>query len=437
MSIYSDTFYANDINLLLSERSTIAEMLKVEAALANAQSELGIIPKSAAKIISHSCNIDYIDINKIKSDIKLGGNAAIPLVKELTKVIKTSNFEASKYVHFGATSQDIIDTASILTIKHSIAWMEDKLTVLEEALIDLTKTYKCTILIGRTLLQQARPITFGLKTAGWLQSVTRSKLRIQSIKRKVLQIQLGGAVGSGNNHITSEVQERFAKILELENSFPWQSQRDNLNEFASTLGILSGSLGKIAKDISLMMQTEVAEVFEGAQEDKGGSSTMPHKRNPVTCALILSNSTRTPGLVSTMLSAMIQEHERSAGYWHAEWETLTQLIGLTAGSLEKSIDLIQNLEVDSKRMLDNIEITNGLIYAEKVSFLLSKTIGKMQAHEAIKKSCQLSISSGKHLKEIISEAYPEIENIEELFKPENVIGNSIEWVEKILKSYKN
>ncbi|PKQ44529.1 3-carboxy-cis,cis-muconate cycloisomerase [Confluentibacter flavum] len=437
MSIYSDTFYANDINLLLSERSAIAEMLKVEAALANAQAALGIIPADAAKIISISCNVDFIDINKIKSDIKLGGNAAIPLVKELTKVIKTSNFEASKYVHFGATSQDIIDTASILTIKKTISWMEDKLNTLETALITLTKEHKNTIMVGRTLLQQARPITFGLKTAGWLESITRSRLRLQTVKNDVLQIQLGGAVGSGNNHITEDVQSKFANNLGLRNAFPWQSQRDDLNEFSCILGILSGTLGKIAKDISLMMQTEVAEVFEGAQEDKGGSSTMPHKRNPVTCALILSNSTRTPGLVSTMLSAMIQEHERSAGYWHAEWETLTQLIGLTAGSLEKSIDLIQNLEVDSKRMLKNIEITNGLIYAEKVSFILSKTIGKMQAHEAIKKSCQLSISSGKHLKEIISEAHPEIENIEELFKPENVIGNSIEWVEKILKSYKN
>lgn len=435
MSLYSHTFYAEDINLLFSEKAKISEMLLVEATLAKAQAELGIIPNEAAEIISLSCNIDYIDISKLKTDIKLGGNVVIPLVKQLTKIIKSSNFEASKYIHLGATSQDILDTSYILTIKKTITWMEEKLTTLEKALFYLTKTHKNTVLIGRTLLQQARPITFGIKTAGWLQSITYSKLRLESIKSKVLQIQLGGAVGSGNTNIRETIQKKFAEILELNHSYPWQSQRYNLNEFTSILGILNGSLGKIAKDISLMMQTEIGEVFEGTQENKGGSSTMPHKRNPVSCALILSNSTRTPSLVSTMLSSMIQEHERSAGYWHAEWETLTQLIGLTAGSIETSIDLIENLEVDKKRMLQNIEITNGLIYAEKVSFYLSKKLGRMQAHEALKKACNLSVTSGKHLKEIILELYPDIQNIEILFNPANSLGNSIEWADKILNKY--
>ena len=435
MSLYAETFYSNEINQLFSDRSVITNMLTAEATLAKAQAALGLIPAEAAEIIGFSCNIDYIDIDKLKADIKLGGNAAIPLVKQLTKAIKSSDFEASKYVHFGATSQDIIDTSSILIIKQVISWMENKLGVLEKNLLSITKEHKATIIIGRTLLQQARPITFGLKTARWLESITRSKIRLQKVKTDVLQIQLGGAVGSGNNNITDEVQIKFAEHLNLKNTSPWQSQRDHLNEFASILGILSGSLGKIAKDISLMMQTEVAEVFEGAQEGKGGSSTMPHKRNPVTCALILSNSTRTPGLVATMLSSMLQEHERSAGYWHAEWETLTQLIGLTCGSLEKSIDLIENLEVDTKRMLQNIELTNGLIYAEKVAFELSNTLGKMQAHEAIKKACKRSIDEEKHLKQIIRETHPEIDNIDALFQPENAIGNSIKWVEKITNKY--
>ncbi|MFI1744168.1 3-carboxy-cis,cis-muconate cycloisomerase [Thalassobellus sediminis] len=435
MSLYSETFYSTEINQLLSDKSVIINMLNTEATLAKAQAELGLIPIEAAEIIAFSCNVEYIDIDKLKTDIKLGGNAAIPLVQQLTKVIKNSNFEASKYVHFGATSQDIIDTSSILLIKQVISWMENKLNILEKSLINITKEHKHTIVIGRTLLQQARPITFGLKTANWLESITRSKIRLQTVKANVLQIQLSGAVGSGNNNITDEVQIKFAEHLNLKNTSPWQSQRDGLNELASILGILSGSLGKIAKDISLMMQTEVSEAFEGAQEGKGGSSTMPHKRNPVTCALILSNSTRTPGLVSTMLSSMLQEHERSAGYWHAEWETLTQLIGLTCGSIEKSIDLIENLEVDTERMLQNVEITNGLIYAEKVAFVLSNTLGKMQAHEAIKKACKRSISEGKHLKQIIIETHPEINNIDTLFQPENAIGNSVKWVEKILNNY--
>lgn len=435
MSLYSETFYANEIHRIFSEKSIISSMLKAEAALAKAQLALGLIPNKAAQIIEQSCRVEYIDINKLKTEIKLGGNAVIPLVKQLTKVIKNADFEASKYVHLGATSQDIVDTSYILLIKEVISWMEEKLSLLEKSLILITNKHKETIIIGRTLLQQARPITFGLKTANWLESITRSKTRLQRVKDEVLQIQLSGAVGSGNNNITNGVQTKFAEYLNLKSASLWQSQRDDLNEFASVLGILSGSLGKIAKDISLMMQTEVAEVFEGSQEGKGESSTMPHKRNPVTSALILSNTLRTPALVSTMLSSMLQEHERSAGYWHAEWETLSQLIGLTCGSLEKSIDLIENLEVDTERMLQNVEITNGLIYAEKVAFVLSNTLGKMQAHEAIKKACKRSISEGKHLKQIIIETHPEIDNIDELFQPENAIGNSIEWVENILKKY--
>ena len=397
MSLYTETFYSSELSELLSERETITKLLRVEAALAIAQAEAGFIPESAAKIISDYCIIDAIDPISLKKDIVLGGNVAIPLVKQLTKVVKNRDFEASKYIHLGATSQDIIDTATVLTIKEYVVWLEEKLNVLEGTLVSLTMTHLKTLMMGRTLLQHAKPITFGLKTAGWLESISRSKDRISDLKQRLLCIQLGGAVGGGNDNITADVQVKFAKNLDLQVSFPWQSQRDSLVEFASFLGILSGSLGKIAKDISLLMQTEIGEVFEGAAEGKGGSSTMPHKRNPVGCALILSNTKRTPGLVATMLSTMPQEHERSAGLWHAEWETLTQLMNLTAGSLEKSVDLITNLEVDKERMLQNIEITNGLIYAERVSLHLSKTIGKMQAHESVKKACALAIQQQRHL----------------------------------------
>ncbi|RAJ15898.1 3-carboxy-cis,cis-muconate cycloisomerase [Arenibacter echinorum] len=435
MALYSQTFYARELTELFSDRIAISKLLQVEAALAIAQAEVGIIPETAAKIISDCCVIDAIDPISLKNDIVLGGNVAIPLVKQLTKVIKNRDFEASKYVHFGATSQDIIDTATILTIKEYLIWLEEKLNSLEKALFTLTKKHLHTLMMGRTLLQQAKPITLGLKTAGWLEGISRTRTRFNELKSRLYCIQLGGAVGSGNANITTEVQMAFAKNLDLYPSFPWQSQRDSLAEFASILGVLSGSLGKIAKDISLLMQTEVGEVFEGAEEGKGGSSTMPHKRNPVGCALILSNATRTPGLVSTILSAMPQEHERSAGLWHAEWETLTQLMNLTGGSLEKSVDLITNLEVDKDRMLQNIEITNGLIYAEKVSLYLSKSIGKMQAHESVKKACTLALQQQKHLKEVVQEMHPQIESIEDLFKPENAIGNSVVWTENILKKY--
>lgn len=435
MSLYTETFYANELTELFSDRESVSKLLQVEAALAWAQAEVGLIPSTASKIISECCVVDAIDINALKSDIVLGGNVAIPLVKQLTKAIKNSDFEASKYVHLGATSQDIIDTATILTVKEYVGWLEDKLEVLQHALVQLTKEHVHTIMMGRTLLQQAKPMTFGMKTAGWLEGISRTRIRLNELKSRLFCVQLGGAVGTGNANITSEVQVAFAKHLDLYPSFPWQSQRDVLAEFASFLGVLSGSLGKIAKDISLLMQTEVGEVFEGAAEGKGGSSTMPHKRNPVGCALLLSNTTRTPGLVATMLAAMPQEHERSAGLWHAEWETLSTLMNLTGGSLEKGVDLISNLEVDKKRMLNNIEITNGLIYAEKVSLYLSKSLGKMQAHEAVKKACNIAVQQQKHLKEVVVEMHPQLKNNSELFQPENAIGNSVAWVEHLLKSY--
>lgn len=437
MTLYSETFYSNEISPLFTDRYQVGQLLQVEAALAWAQGANGVIPQTASNIIVNVCGTAQIDIDALKANIKLGGNAAIPLVNQLTRAVKNTDFDASKYVHFGATSQDIIDTATMLTIKECLLWFDKKLSALESSLLQLTIAHKTTLMIGRTLLQHATPMTFSLKSAGWLESVSRSKARLKSMRNRVLAIQLGGAVGSGSQTITTSVQHSFAEYLGLENALPWQSQRDNLNEFASFLGILSGTLGKMAKDISILMQTEVGEVFEGAEEGKGGSTIMPHKRNPVGCALILSNALRTPHLVATLLAAMPQENERSAGLWHAEWEPLEQLIALTSGSVDKSCALIEKLEVDPQRMLANIEMTNGLIYAEKASFALAKSLGKTAAHEIVEKACKIALSQGKHLKEVLEGMQLQIDGIDALFKPENAVGNAVEWTEKIIQKYTN
>jgi 3-carboxy-cis,cis-muconate cycloisomerase len=434
MSLYSELFYCQEVNEIFSDRNAIAAMLKVEAALADSQATYGLFNTEYAKIIAGCCTPENIDISKLKKEIKLGGNAAIPLVKQLTKAVKNRDFEASKFVHLGATSQDIIDTATVLQISQFIFWLDENLLKLKNELSKLTERHKKTVMVGRTLMQQARPITFGLKSSAWLEGICRSIDRINEMKSRLLVIQLSGAVGSQNPNISFEVTKTFARILNLNHAYSWQSQRDNFNELATNLGILSGSLGKIAKDISLLMQTEVGEVFEGAAEGKGGSSTMPHKRNPVTCAAILANATRVPHLVGSMLSSMLQENERSAGNWHAEWEVLTEIIRLISGSLEKAIELFSGLEVDEKRMLENIEITQGLIFAENVSLALASKIGKIQAHELVEKACKMAISKKKHLKEVLLENNIELENLEELFNPENSIGNSVEIVDAILSS---
>lgn len=429
MSLYSEIFYSTEINGLFSDRNTIAEMLRFEAALAQSQAKNGIVSETSAAIIVDCCDAYLIDIEKLKSEIKLGGNAAIPLVKQLTRIVKNNDVEASKMVHLGATSQDVVDTAMVLQIKAFLAWLESKLSQLRQLLIALTQKHRSTLMIGRTLLQQARPITFGLKTAGWLQRVKQCQELISETKKRVLCLTLGGAVGSGNDSINRKVQLTMAELLEIAPP----SGVGGLSEWASALGILVGSLGKIAKDVSLLMQTEVGEVLEGAGEGKGGSSTMPHKRNPVTCAALLANATRTPHLVATVLSAMPQEHERSAGLWHSEWEVLVELMTLSAGSVERAIELVGGLEVDEKRMLANLEVTKGLIYAENVSLALAPKMGKMQAHELVEKACKTAIHQQKHLKEVLIDFQLDLPDLEELFKPENSIGLSLELIDEVLR----
>jgi 3-carboxy-cis,cis-muconate cycloisomerase len=436
MSLYRKTFYAEDFELLIGDSQFVQYMLRVEAALAQSQVKYKIIPDTAAQTITDCCTIQFIDMEKLISEIPLGGNAAIPLVQQITRIVKNNHFESSKYVHLGVTSQDIVDTATVLQIKDCLLWFDQKLNLLKDALIKLIKQHRNTLMIGRTLLQHARPITFGLKASGWLQGVSNSQERMNQCKSGVLKIQLFGAVGSGNRYLTKEVVEDISHSLGIKNDFPWQSNRDSIAEWASMLGILSGSIGKIAKDISLLMQTEIAEVSEGNVDGKGVSSTMPHKRNPVTCALIIANSIRTPHLVASILSSMSQEHERSAGLWHAEWEVLNQLMSLTAGSLSQCIDLIENLEVHEEKMTFNLEMTKGLIYAEQIALALSGTMGRMQANEVVQKACKLAIKQNKSLKEVLTELYSDLfsaADIDELFNPLNSIGNSLDLVDLILE----
>jgi 3-carboxy-cis,cis-muconate cycloisomerase len=433
MSLYSQYFYDSEIEALFSDKETIVQMLRFEGTLALTQAENGIFLKEYAEVIMACCEVELFDIERIKSEICMGGNAAIPLINQLTQLVKNNNEDAAKFVHLGATSQDVVDTAIVLQIQKFVAWLEENLQILVEVLTNLTISQRQTLMVGRTLLQQAKPITFGLKTAKWLQNIRQSQSRIQECKKRILSLTLGGAVGSGNEFVGRKVREELAYKFGLSLDF----QIINFSEIASVLGILSGNLGKIAKDISLMMQTEIGEVFEESAKGKGGSSTMPHKRNPVTCTGIIANSVRIPHLVASMLSSMMQEHERSVGYWHAEWEVLTDLMRLTAGSVTNSIGLLKGIEVDKQRMLFNLEHTKGLIYAENVSLALAEKIGKMKAHELVETACKSAIYQHKNLKEILENMNLDIENLSELFKPENSIGDSLALIDEILMDKKN
>jgi 3-carboxy-cis,cis-muconate cycloisomerase len=436
MSIYSYFFYSIEANEIFSEKSTLKSLLKVEAALAKAQANQKLFKIDYAVSIEKCCKTENFDLEQLKKEVVLGGNIAIPLVKQLTKQVKLIDFEASKYVHLGATSQDIIDTATVLQIKDFVNYVKNKSTLLISELADKANTHKTTIMIGRTLLQQAKPITFGLKICTWIEALTRSLSRINEMESRLYSIQLGGAVGSENSNLNIEIKEEFARILGLKNGNSWAANRDNFAELASNLGILSGTIGKLTTDLLLMMQTEVGEILEGEGLGKGGSSTMPHKRNPVTATAILANCNRIPNLVGNMLALMPQQHERSPGLWHAEWDLLTEIMQLIGGILDKSIDLIENLEVNQQKMLDNLEITKGLIFAENAAFALAPKIGKINAHEYVEKACKLAIASGKHLKEILAENSDIQPYINDIFDPKNAIGNSVIIVEEILKKYK-
>ncbi len=403
--LYQNFFYSPQADALFSDKATIGYMLQFESALAQAQAKHGMIPQACADIIYNNCVIENIDIQLLISQVGLGGNACIPLVKQLTNVVKKQNTEAAGYVHFGATSQDVIDTATILQAKDAIILIQKDLDKVINQLQILSENHQKTLMIGRSFMQQARPITFGYKVDTWIDGLTRAKERIERILQDCFVVQLGGAVGnkSAFGEYGDNISESLATILQLKNSkLSWHTQRDRIVEIASVLGILIGSISKIAKDISLLMQTEIGEVFESSEEGKGGSSTMPHKRNPVACIAILANAQRIPNLVATMLSCMTQDHERATGQWHAEWETFSQIIQLTGGALHQAVNLTNGLEVNILNMSKNMEATNGLIYAESVSLALSKFIGKSEAHQFVEKNCREAVRQGVHLKEYLS-----------------------------------
>jgi 3-carboxy-cis,cis-muconate cycloisomerase len=346
------------------------------------------------------------DAAAVSQGAKLAGNLAIPLVKALTAVVARTDTDAARYVHWGATSQDVIDTGCVLQLRQSLKTIAADLNRLIDALVELAKKHRSTIVVGRTWMQQALPTTFGLKAAGWLDAVNRHRGRLRETEQRVGVLQFGGAVGTlAALGLRGQMVARIlAEELHLAlPDTPWHSHRDRLVEVATTLGLCVGTLGKMARDISLHAQTEVAEVFEPSGEGRGGSSTMPHKRNPVMSAVVLSTATRVPGLVSTMLSAMVQEEERGLGGWHAEWETLPEIVRLTAGALHHMAETVPRLEVDAARMQENLGLTQGLIFAEAVTMALSEKAGRSAAHQVVEAACARAHNEKRHLREVLGE----------------------------------
>jgi 3-carboxy-cis,cis-muconate cycloisomerase len=331
-----------------------------------------------------------------------------------------------------------MDSGLVLQLRAAIGLLESDLAKLADALAAQAERHIDTPLAGRTWLQQATPVTLGMKLAGVLGAVTRHRQRLAELKPRLLCLQFGGASGSlaALGEAGWAVSGALAQELQLNlPEQPWHTQRDRLVEFASLLGMIAGSLGKLGRDLSLLMQTEAGEVFEPAAPGKGGSSTMPHKRNPVSAAVLIGAATRAPGLVATMLAAMPQEHERSLGLWHAEWETLPELCCLVSGALQQALLVVPGLEVDAARMRANLELTQGLVLAEAVSIALAQKIGRDAAHHLVEQCCRQAVQEGAHLRSVLG-ANAEVSSqlsaaeLDRLLDAAHYLGQARRWVER-------
>jgi 3-carboxy-cis,cis-muconate cycloisomerase len=417
-------------------------MLDFEAALARAEAATGIVPHNSAEAIARACTSANFDLAGLAEDAPRSGNLAIPLVKALTAEVDKTDKEAARYVHWGATSQDVIDTATMLTLRAGIDALLSDIDRAVTGFARLAQQRRSTAVVARTWLQHALPMPFGLKLAEYAAALHRSRGRLLHLKRDGLALQFGGAAGTlaalGNQGW--KVAEKLSEILQLPlPEAPWHSHRDRIAEAASVLAIVAGTCGKIARDVQLMMQTDVGEAFEPSGEGRGGSSTMPHKRNPVAAASALAAAIMAPNLAATIFAAQVGDHERSAGPWHAEWPTLPNLMLVTSGALAAIVDIAEGLEVDAARMRANLDMTGGLIMAEAIAFALAEKVGKQEAHHLVEAASKKAVAEKKPFRAVLEKdakitAHLDAKKIAQLLEPMAYQGVSQTLIDRLLAS---
>ncbi|NMX69815.1 3-carboxy-cis,cis-muconate cycloisomerase [Pseudomonas sp. WS 5111] len=441
--LFDAYFTADSMAEVFCDQGRLQGMLDFEAGLARAQAGVGLIPQAAVAPIAQACLASLYDVDALGAAIATSGNSAIPLVKALGKLIASEDAGAERYVHLGATSQDVMDTGLVLQLRRALELLDTDLARLGTVLAAQAQRYADVPLAGRTWLQHATPVTLGMKIAGWLGAVTRNRQRLLELRPRLLVLQFGGASGTLaalDEHAMPVAQALAAELRLTLPEQPWHTQRDRLVEFAAVLGLIAGSLGKLGRDISLLMQTEAGEVFEPSAPGKGGSSTMPHKRNPVGAAVLISAATRVPGLVATMFSAMPQEHERSLGLWHAEWETLPEICRLVSGALRQALLLGEGLEVDAQRMARNLDLTQGLVLAEAVSIVLAQRLGRETAHHLLQQCCKRAVAEQRHLRAVLADE-PQVTaelsalELDRLLDPAHYLGLAQAWVSRAVAEH--
>lgn len=436
--VYSDIFSTSAMRDVWSDRSRVQYYLDFEKALAITQAYLGVIPREAAEEISLHCNVDEIDFAKLKTATKHIGYPVLPVVQQLTTLCKD---DLGQWCHWGATTQDITDTATVLQIRSAFELIELEMKAVSESLSRLARDHRNTPMIGRSNLQQAVPLTFGYKAAVWLAGVDRHIQRLDQLRRRVLLGEFGGAVGTlaslGEQGLPVQqgVMERLGLIPPL---ISWHTVRDTIAEVGCFLGILCGLLDKIASDVKVMMMTELNEVQEPAGGGgRGASSTMPQKRNPISCAYITACSSVVRQHTASLLSAMNADFERATGTWEIEWLVLPEMFCLSAGALAQAKYLLSGLVVHPENMKKNLQLTDGLINTEAIMMALGPKMGRGKAHDRLA-AISIAVSQGKgRLIDLLSND-PEIVQIldrsaiERLMEPTNYLGNSGAMVDRVL-----
>jgi len=428
-ALYGALFADPDVAAAFSDAATLRAMLDVEAGLARVQGRLGIIPADAAARIADVAGAFEADLAGIAAGTETSGVPIIPLVEQLRAAV---GGEAAGYVHWGATSQDIVDTGLVLRLRGVAGLLEGKIARLSGLLAGLADLHRGTVMAARTRSQQALPTSFGLKAAGWLSPLIDHAARLEELRPRLLAVQFGGAVGTlaalGDRGI--ETMEALGAELDLAvPAAPWHVQRDGLAEFAGWLSLVTASLGKMAQDLILLAQSEVAEVRPGAG---GGSSTMPQKSNPVACEVMVTLARSNAALLSAMHQAMIQEHERGSPGWQLEWLTLPQMAVAAGAALNHAITVVETLEVNAARMRANLEASNGLILAEAASFALSAHMPRTEAQALVKDACLEVTKTGRPLMEILAVKTDAPVDWNAVADPANYLGAASALIDRIL-----
>lgn len=431
-SLFAPLFSDPDLTPILSDAQFIAEMVRVEVALAKVEAQLGIIPAEAAERISQAVVSFTPNLTALQNGVE---SAGIPTIEFIRQFREQVGGEAASYVHWGATSQDIMDTALVLQLQNAIAHYEGQLSAFIHNLARLADQHRHTLMAGRTHSQHALPITFGLKVAGWLSPLLRHKTRLHELKPRLLVVQFSGAAGTlaslGERGL--EVQTALAEELGL--AVPpgsWHTGRDNLGELASWLSLVTGSLGKMAMDIILMAQSEVDELSETDDPGRGGSSTMPQKHNPVISEVIVAIARSNAAHLSAMHQALIQEHERATGGWQIEWLTLPQMLMLTGAALSKAIFLSENLVVNGAQMRHTVEASNGLMLAEALDLSLAPYIGRSEAKKRVKAAAQTALAQNRHLVDVVREQVDVPLDWDNLRDENNYLGVTEAMINRVL-----